>query len=86
MVVTTASMLAHVLREFRYQQNLSQSELARLAMVKQATISAFENNPDSTKIETLFKLLTALELEFVIQPRPKGDEVIERLPNGEEMW
>ncbi|MBF0786292.1 helix-turn-helix domain-containing protein [Muribacter muris] len=56
MAITTSQMLSHIIREFRYQQNCSQIEVARLAGLKQATISAFENNPDSTKLETLFKI------------------------------
>lgn len=69
MVVTTPTMLSQVIREYRYQQNLSQTELASLACIKQSTVSLFENNPSGTKIETLFKLLASLELELVIQPR-----------------
>ncbi|TCP95996.1 HTH-type transcriptional regulator/antitoxin HipB [Cricetibacter osteomyelitidis] len=72
MVVTSSKMLAQVMREFRYRQGLSQTDLAKQAAIKQATVSAFENMPDSTKLETLFKLLAGLELELVVQPRPKN--------------
>jgi HTH-type transcriptional regulator / antitoxin HipB len=33
------------------------------------TVSAFENKPDSTKLETVFRLLSALDLELHIMPK-----------------
>lgn len=68
--ITTSKLLAHTLREYRYRAGLSQADIARIANVKQSTISAFENHPDATKIETFFKILFALELELSVQPRP----------------
>lgn len=70
MIITSPKMLSHVIREFRYKDNTSQTDIAKQVGIKQATVSAFENTPESTKIETLFKILTALELELVVQPRP----------------
>ncbi|OBX07808.1 hypothetical protein QV08_06620 [Gallibacterium salpingitidis] len=91
MAITTSKLLAHTLREFRYQLSLSQVDVAKLAAVKQTTISAFENNPDATKLETFFKILSALELELSIQPRPKikqnSEEVINNTNNNiDEDW
>ncbi|MGX2987048.1 helix-turn-helix domain-containing protein [Ursidibacter sp. B-7004-1] len=74
MVITTSKMLSHALRETRYQQRLSQIDLAKLASIKQSTISSFENNSSNIKIETLFKILASLELELVVQPRPKHQD------------
>ena len=71
MVATTAKMLSQVIREFRYQDGLSQTDVAKLAGTTQARISAFENAPERTKLDTLFKILAGLELELVIQPRKK---------------
>ncbi|RDF03213.1 helix-turn-helix domain-containing protein [Aggregatibacter aphrophilus] len=72
MVITTAKMLSHVIREFRYQGALSQTDVAKLAGTTQARISAFENEPERTKLETLFKILAGLELELIVQPRKKS--------------
>nr|WP_267963908.1 helix-turn-helix domain-containing protein [Testudinibacter sp. TR-2022] len=72
MAITTAKMLAHALKEFRYQNKLSQSQVALLAGVKQATVSAFENQPERSKVETLFNLLSALELEITLSLRNKS--------------
>ncbi|MDG6896320.1 helix-turn-helix domain-containing protein [Volucribacter amazonae] len=85
MVVTSSKMLAHILREFRYQNHLSQTDLAKIVGMKQATVSAFENTPDSTKLETLFKLLAGLELELVVQPRPKNISLLTQ-DEVEDIW
>ena len=74
MVITTAKMLSHVIREFRYQGALSQTDVAKLAGTTQARISAFENEPERTKLETLFKILAGLELELIVQPRKKSSD------------
>ncbi|TDN41505.1 helix-turn-helix domain-containing protein [Haemophilus haemolyticus] len=74
MVITTAKMLSHVIREFRYQGDLSQTDVAKLAGTTQARISAFENEPERTKLETLFKILAGLELELIVQPRKKSSD------------
>jgi HTH-type transcriptional regulator/antitoxin HipB len=41
-------MLAHTLRNERKKRNQSQSKTADSIGLKQATVSAFENNPDGT--------------------------------------
>ena len=74
MVITTAKMLSHVIREFRYQGDLSQTDVAKLAGTTQSRISAFENEPERTKLETLFKILAGLELELIVQPRKKSSD------------
>ncbi|HEJ7885427.1 TPA: helix-turn-helix domain-containing protein [Serratia liquefaciens] len=71
MKITSAQMLAHTLRNERKKRNQSQSKTADSIGLKQATVSAFENNPDGTRLETLFKLLAALDLELQVTPRGK---------------
>jgi HTH-type transcriptional regulator / antitoxin HipB len=67
--ITTANMLAHAIRDERKKRKLSQQALAEQAAIKQSTISAFENNPDGTKLETLFKLLSEMGLELHLAER-----------------
>ncbi|MCJ8273474.1 MAG: helix-turn-helix domain-containing protein [Psychrosphaera sp.] len=69
MQITSPQMLANILREQRKQQKLSQNDAAASVGIKQTTISAFENAPNGTRLETLFKLLAALDLELAINPR-----------------
>jgi HTH-type transcriptional regulator/antitoxin HipB len=66
---TTAKELSHHLREIRTSQDLSQSHIAKKVGLRQDTVSAFELHSESTKLATLFKILSALNLEIHIVPR-----------------
>lgn len=66
MRLNTPQILAAVICDQRKAQQLTQKETADRVGIKQATISGFENNPDQCKVETLFKLLSALDLELHI--------------------
>lgn len=66
MRLNTPQILAAMIRDQRKTQQLTQKETADRVGIKQATISGFENNPDQCKVETLFKLLSALDLELHI--------------------
>lgn len=62
-------MLAQALKNIRKERQLSQSVVADNVGLKQATISGFENKPEASRVETLFKLLTALDLELHLSER-----------------
>lgn len=68
----TPKDIGHAIREARKEQRLSQTELASKSGLWQETISKIENGVASTKLETLFDLLAALDLEIQVQPRSKG--------------
>ncbi len=53
MLIHSSKELAEYLRDRRKRQKLSQAEIGDRVGIKQATISAFENNPEGTKLETL---------------------------------
>jgi HTH-type transcriptional regulator / antitoxin HipB len=53
----------------RKKLKLSQTGVSNLVGLKQKTISGFENNPGSTKLETLFRILSALNLDIEIVPK-----------------
>lgn len=69
MKITTAKMLAVALRNERKKRMQSQKNVAETIGLKQSTVSEFENHPDGTRLETLFKLLAALDLELQVVPR-----------------
>lgn len=69
MKVTSASALAQAVRDQRKVNKLTQSETAEQVGIKQTTVSDFENRPESTKLETLFKILSALDLELHVVKR-----------------
>lgn len=62
---TTTKALGIMLRDHRKREAVTQADLARFAGgIKQSTVSNFENNPATAKVETLFKLVNALGLEI----------------------
>ncbi|GHG96190.1 helix-turn-helix domain-containing protein [Pseudodonghicola xiamenensis] len=63
--------IGNVLRNARKAQGLTQDELASRAGVWQRTISHIETNASGAKLDTLFDLLAALDLELHITPRSK---------------
>ena len=69
MKITSARQLSSYLRDARLLQKLSQDKVANRVGIRQDTVSSFEIKPESTKLETLFKILAALELSLDIKPR-----------------
>ncbi len=69
MRVTTPAALANAIRNQRKLAQKTQRETAELVGIKQTTVSDFELKPESTKLETLFKILAALDLELHISKR-----------------
>jgi HTH-type transcriptional regulator/antitoxin HipB len=62
----SAKILAAIIKERRRDKALSQSEVGLLVGVRQATISKLENNPGSTKLETLFRVMSVLGLGIYV--------------------
>lgn len=69
MKITSTKQLSAYLRDVRLDECLSQTDVANKVGIRQDTVSSFELRPDSTKMETFFKLLSALELDFEITPK-----------------
>lgn len=71
MKITTAQQLSSVLKQNRTTRQQSQTDVAKQVGIRQDTVSSFEKNPNSTKLETLFKLLSALNLELEVHTRDR---------------
>ncbi|RKO81585.1 transcriptional regulator [Pectobacterium parmentieri] len=67
--VTNSKQLSSYLKDVRVTQKLSQGKVASKVGIRQDTVSSFEQHPDSTKLETFFKILSALNLELTVSPR-----------------
>lgn len=63
--------LAAMIHDQRTHLSHSQKDIADLVGLRQATISAFESDPSGSRITTLFKLLSALELDMELKPKNK---------------
>ncbi|HAT3883359.1 TPA: helix-turn-helix domain-containing protein [Legionella pneumophila] len=78
MIISSAKDLALYLKDRRKQLKMSQSEVADLVGLKQDTISKFENSPDNSRIDTLFRILSALNLNIsLVEKGQKTHEEIE---------
>lgn len=64
--------IGNALRAARKSRKLTQKELAARSGVWQETISKIENGSPGTKLDTIFDLCAALELEFLVTDRSKG--------------
>jgi HTH-type transcriptional regulator / antitoxin HipB len=75
----TPQQLAQVLRGFRRRKQLTQSEAARKAGLLQKTISTLEVMPERATVESLFRLLSALQVEFVLRDK-------DAVPSSPTQW
>ncbi len=75
MLIHSPEALALALIAMRKKRNLSQSTIGELVGLKQQTISAFENNPNGTKLESLFRILSAVGADIEIQEKNKANLV-----------
>ena len=64
MLIRSPKELALKVISQRKKLKLSQAQVANLVGLKQKTISAFENKPERTKLETLFLILSAVNLDI----------------------
>jgi HTH-type transcriptional regulator/antitoxin HipB len=69
--------IGNLIRRARKRRGFSQGALGAKAALRQETISLIENGNGAAKLETILKVLSALDLEFRIAPRSKGDLGIE---------
>lgn len=73
-LVTTAVHLAAVLRGQRSDRALTQKQAGAKVGLLPKTISALESDPAGCSVASLLKLLSALDLELVLQPKPMGGD------------
>lgn len=64
MVIRSLKELAEFARDYRSRKKFSQTEIGNRVGLPQKTVSSFESKPESTKLSTFFKLLSALDLEL----------------------
>ncbi len=73
--VPSPKFLGSALRRVRRLKKLNQTDAGKDFMLDQTTVSSIESGAEGTRIETIFRLLAALELEMVIRTKdPKVDD------------
>ncbi len=76
-IVYSPKSLGSALKRQRTAKKLSQKEAGDAFKVDQTTVSSIEQGAPGTRLETLFRMLAALDLTLVIRPKKetntKGD-------------
>jgi HTH-type transcriptional regulator/antitoxin HipB len=72
-----SNSLGIILRSARKSKGLNQTEAGKLLGVDQTTISKVERGESKVRIDTLFRILAALDLEIIIQPKKMWSDLNE---------
>ncbi len=72
MIIRNIKEFGASVRIARLQQKLRQADLARKASVRQALISDLENGTTSAKLDTVIKVLAALDMDLSVVQRQKA--------------
>jgi HTH-type transcriptional regulator/antitoxin HipB len=68
-VIRSNKDLGAAIRLARKQQNLRQVDVAQKASVRQALVSDIENGATTAKLDTVMRVLAALDLDLSVVPR-----------------
>ncbi|HYQ72666.1 MAG TPA: helix-turn-helix domain-containing protein [Gammaproteobacteria bacterium] len=68
-VIRSNQDLGAAIRLARKQQNLRQVDVAQKASVRQALVSDIENGATTAKLDTVMRVLAALDLDLSVVPR-----------------
>lgn len=74
-LVTTSEALGEALKRARELKGLNQTEAGHLFNLTQRTVSTLEHGAPGTRLDTLFRMLAALDLEIVVRTKPAGDNL-----------
>lgn len=77
--VRTTDQLAKVIQGIRKSSGQSQQAVADKVGMFQKTVSLLETNPDNASLGSLFKLMSALNLELILQDKSISS-------NDQETW
>ncbi len=86
MLIQSPSDLAHYCRDQRKLQRITQTDIAEEASLRQDTISKFELKPDNVRLETLFRMLSALNLELHLTPKNQVSTETDKQSGWTEKW
>jgi HTH-type transcriptional regulator / antitoxin HipB len=74
-IIRTSTQLGDAVRRARRKKRLSQTELAAVIGVRQATVSSLENGNGGTSLEIALSALSALDVEITIAARKAGPDI-----------
>jgi len=71
-VIRNNKELGEAIRQARKNKDLRQVDVAQRASVRQALVSELENGATTAKLDTVVRVLAALDLDLSIVPRRKA--------------
>ncbi len=72
-VIRSNKELGEAIRLARLSKDFRQVDVARKASVRQALVSDLENGATTARLDTVTKILAALDLDLTIVPRRKAE-------------
>ena len=79
-LLVSSKDLGVLLRNVRKQQGITQAELGRRVGLDQKRVSLLENGNPNCRLDSLFRLLSALGLAMTVQAK------IEQTGQGADVW
>lgn len=70
-IANSAKSLGKIIQRQRKSKKLTQKNVGEAFHLGQVTVSSIERGAPGTRVETLLRMLAALELELVIRPKQK---------------
>jgi len=86
MLIHTPTDLAQYYRDQRKKQGLTQVSVADEVSVRQDTVSKFELKPENVRLDTLFRLLSALDMELHVVPKGQSPTTVDTEKGWTEQW
>ena len=68
-IARSSKQLGAAIQRARKQKGMSQTELARLAGLRQELVSKIETGQEGTRLSSIYAMFAALDLEMVIDQR-----------------
>ena len=72
--VTSPKILGQLLKSARIKKGLTQDQTGNLVRITQAMVSRIERGESNARIDTVFRLLSALEMEIAVNFRQKTSD------------
>jgi len=72
--IVSIQHLGGVLRTARREKGLTQGQAAKSIGLDQPSLSKIERGESSVRVDTLLRLIAALDLDMILKPRYKGED------------
>ena len=79
--ISSPKVLGIAIKRQRKAKKLNQCEAGASFKIEQSTLSSIENGAPGTRLETIFRVLAALDLEMIIKSKNSSSKI-----NEEDLW